>query len=276
MAPAFGELHFTSLQLYTIWGNLLDELGELSKSKALRMRIRERIEKTNGINHAYYIQLVIDVFQSHAKLGEWMEAQLLQEELLKNVQFEGTHSTTVESIKNNLALTYQKQGQWKEAEELFVQVMEATLKVLGQEHPDTLTSMANLASTCSNQGRWKEAEKLEVQVMETRKRVLGQEHPDTLTSIGNLASTYQNQGRWKEAEELEVQVVEASLRVLGQEHPDTLTSMANLAWTYRDQGRWNEAEELGVQVMETRKRVFGQEHPDTLNGIAGLASTYRK
>ena len=105
-------------------------------------------------------------------------------------------------------------------------------KVLGLEHPSTLTSMANLASTYRNQGRWKEAEELEVQVMETRKRVLGLEHPDTLTSMANLASTYRNQGRWKEAEELFVQVMETRKRVLGLEHPDTLTSMANLAFTF--------------------------------------------
>ena len=90
-------------------------------------------------------------------------------------------------------------GKYDDAETAFTQVMETRKRVLGQEHPDTLTSMANLASTYRNQGRWKEAEQLEVQVMETRKRVLGQEHPDTLTSIDNLASTYQNQGRWKEA-----------------------------------------------------------------------------
>ena len=50
--------------------------------------------------------------------------------------------------------------------------METGKRVLGEEHPSTLTSMANLASTYWNQGRWKEAEELFVQVMETRKRVL--------------------------------------------------------------------------------------------------------
>ena len=45
--------------------------------------------------------------------------------------------------------------------------------MLGQEHPDTLTSMANLAATYRNQGQWKEAEELRVKVMETRQRVLG-------------------------------------------------------------------------------------------------------
>ena len=49
MAPVFGELHFIPFNLYTTLGNLLDELGELSKSKELRMRIREQIKKQMGL-----------------------------------------------------------------------------------------------------------------------------------------------------------------------------------------------------------------------------------
>jgi tetratricopeptide (TPR) repeat protein len=183
------------------------------------------------------------------------------------------HPDTLTSM-GNLALTFWKQGRWKEAEELEVQVLETKKRVLGEEHPSTLTSMDNLAMTYSNQERWKEAEELGVQARETRKRVLGEEHPDTLTSMGNLAITYSRQGRWKEAEELEVQVLETKKRVLGEEHPHTLTSMDNLAMTYSDQGRWKEAEELGVQVTETRKRVLGEEHPDTLTSMGNLALTF--
>jgi tetratricopeptide (TPR) repeat protein len=162
-------------------------------------------------------------------------------------------------------------GRYNEAEKQFVEAYKTDKKVLGQEHPDTLTSMGNLASTYWNQGRWKEAEDLEVLAMETRERVLGQEHPDTLTSMGNLASTYRNQGRWKEAEDLGALVMDTMKRVLGQEHPDTLTSMGNLASTYWNQGRWKEAEDLEVLAMETRERVLGQEHPDTLTSMANLA-----
>ncbi len=67
--------------------------------------------------------------------------------------------------------------------------METSKTKLGDDHPDTLTSMAKLASTFWNQGRWSEAEKLNVQVMETSKTKLGADHPDTLTSMANLAST---------------------------------------------------------------------------------------
>ena len=167
------------------------------------------------------------------------------------------------------------QGRWKEAETLGIQVMETRKKVLGDEHPKTLTSIGNLALTYWNQGRWKEAETLEIQVMETRKKVLGDEHPETLTSIGNLASTYGNQSRWKEAETLEIQVMETRKKVLGDEHPETLTSMSNLASTYWNQGRWKEAETLGIQVMETRKKVLGDEHPKTLTSMSNLAFTWK-
>jgi hypothetical protein len=75
--------------------------------------------------------------------------------------------------------------------------MEASLRVLGEDHPNMLSSMNNLASMYREQGRWKEAEELEVRVIETRKKVLGEDHPDTLTSMGNLAVTCMNQGRWE-------------------------------------------------------------------------------
>ena len=84
--------------------------------------------------------------------------------------------------EDNLASTYQSQGRLEEAEELFVQVVEAQKRVLGQEHPETLIS--NLSSTYYGQGRSKKAEELCVQVVEARKRVLGQ---DQLICIFNWA-----------------------------------------------------------------------------------------
>ena len=162
----------------------------------------------------------------------------------------------------------------EEADNFFVQIKELSSRVLGQEHPDTLTSQANLASTFRHQGRWNDAEDLELRVLETAIRVLGEEHPFTLIVRNNLVTTYCCQGRWEQAEMLGLQVMEINQRVLGKEHPDTLTSMANLTVIYENQGRWEQAEALGVNVVETRKRVLGKEHPDTLTSMANLAIIY--
>ncbi|THH15582.1 hypothetical protein EW146_g4916 [Bondarzewia mesenterica] len=90
-------------------------------------------------------------------------------------------------------------------------VADARKKVLGEDRPDTLSSMGNLAAFHKEQGRLKaQAEELEIQVLETMKRVLGEEYPDTLWIVGNLAYTYRKQQcRQKEAEALKMLVTDS-------------------------------------------------------------------
>lgn len=59
--------------------------------------------------------------------------------------------------EHNLESIYWSLGQFQEAEELQLQVLEADKSVLGRKHPDTLSSMHNLAHTLKSQGRYEEA-----------------------------------------------------------------------------------------------------------------------
>jgi tetratricopeptide (TPR) repeat protein len=201
-----------------------------------------------------------------------LERYLQHQENHRNQPLQNSTATLTSML--GLASTHMHQGQWKEAEDLFVQVIEPFKRILGADHPGTLNSMNTLASTYMHQGRWKEAEEHLLPVVEARKRLLGLEHPNTLTSMHNLASTYMHQARWKEAEAIFVQVIEPSKGVLGVDHPDTLASMSNLASTYMRQRRWKEAEDLFMQVIEPSKRVLGAEHPDTLNSMSNLVLTF--
>jgi hypothetical protein len=65
---------------------------------------------------------------------------------------------------------------------LDVLVIKTSSRVLGQEHLDTLTSMANLASTYQNQGRGIEALKLIEECVILRTRTIGTNHPNNLSS----------------------------------------------------------------------------------------------
>jgi hypothetical protein len=66
--------------------------------------------------------------------------------------------------------------------------METRKRVLGDEHPDTLTSMANLASTYREQGRWDEAFALMETCFQRRRQILGERHPYTQSSLNTLNS----------------------------------------------------------------------------------------
>jgi len=77
-----------------------------------------------------------------------------------------------------VASTYRNQGRWKEAEEQDVQVTEMFKRVLGEDHPSTLTSMANLAFNLKGQGLNSEAISFMEILFQIGKTVLGPQHPN--------------------------------------------------------------------------------------------------
>ena len=64
--------------------------------------------------------------------------------------------------------------------------MEITKRVLGEEHPSTLTTMHNLAYTWKSQSRNNEAISLMKNCFELRNQILGPEHPGTEISLQTL------------------------------------------------------------------------------------------
>ena len=72
-------------------------------------------------------------------------------------------------------------------------------QVLGDTHPDTLTSRNNLGAAYQAAGRLAEAIPLFERTLADREQVLGDTHPYTLTSRNNLAAAYQAAGRLAEA-----------------------------------------------------------------------------
>ncbi|MFD4905227.1 tetratricopeptide repeat protein [Kitasatospora purpeofusca] len=147
-------------------------------------------------------------------------------------------------------------------------------RLLGDDHPNTLTARANLASSYARAGRTGEAIVLEEWVAADRERILGPDHPDTLSARGNLASSYARAGRTGEAIVLEERVAADRERILGPDHPDTLTARGNLAVSYRRAGRTGEAIRIGERVAADRERILGDDHPDTLTSRGNLASSY--
>ncbi|KAG8762001.1 hypothetical protein FRC11_011755 [Ceratobasidium sp. 423] len=167
-------------------------------------------------------------------------------------------------------------GQRSQREKIQLGVVEGFKQELGEDHPETLTSMDNLATIYAGLGKWSEAEKMMVQVVDTKKRILGEEVPSTLGSMSNLADIYRRLGRLDQAKQMQVEVLTTRKRLLGEENLHTLQSMSHLAKTYYDMGQRDEAEKLQVHILEVRKRVLGEEHPKALTAMHNLAVTHSK
>ena len=78
-------------------------------------------------------------------------------------------------------------GRYAEAGELDEDTLARSRRVLGDDHPDTLTSAHNLAFDLRNLGEHQAARELDQDTLARKRRVLGDDHPHTLTSANNLA-----------------------------------------------------------------------------------------
>jgi tetratricopeptide (TPR) repeat protein len=147
-------------------------------------------------------------------------------------------------------------------------------RVLGADHPDTLTSRNNLAYAYESAGDLGRAIPLYAATLADRERVLGADHPDTLLSRNNLAYAYRSAGDLGRA----IPLLEATLadceRVLGADHPSTLLSRNNLAGAYESAGDLGKAIPLLEATLADRERVLGADHPDTLLSRNNLAHAY--
>jgi tetratricopeptide (TPR) repeat protein len=162
-------------------------------------------------------------------------------------------------------------GDTKNAVVFSRRALEIRERVLGAEHPQTLTSVNNLASCLRALGDAAAALPLYRRALESRERVLGAEHPASLTSVNNLAACLEALGDATAALPLYQRALESRERVLGAEHPATLTSVNNLAGCLEALGDAAGALPLFRRALESRESVLGAEHPDTLTSVNNLA-----
>ncbi|EEP69805.1 tetratricopeptide TPR_4 [Micromonospora sp. ATCC 39149] len=166
-------------------------------------------------------------------------------------------------LLNATSLFLLNQGNLPHAIAYLKQALTDRRRVLGNDHPDTLTSVNNLAYAYDSAGDLGQAIPLYKQALTDRRRVLGNDHPDTLTSVNNLASAYDSAGDLGQAIPLYKQALTDRRRVLGNDHPDTLTSVNNLASAYDSAGDLGQAIPLFEQALTGCRRVLGNDHPQT-------------
>ncbi|MEV0360250.1 tetratricopeptide repeat protein [Nocardia sp. NPDC050697] len=148
-------------------------------------------------------------------------------------------------------------------------------RVLGHDHPNTLTSCHNLAGAYETAGRIADAIQLYEQTLADRERVLGADHPDTLTTRNNLVHVAQAAGRIIDVIHLCEQGLVDSERIFGAEHLDTLIARSNLAYAYQAVGRIAEAIPLYEQTLTDSERILGHDHRNTLLFRSNVAAAYQ-
>ncbi|KAL4963605.1 uncharacterized protein BDV14DRAFT_201795 [Aspergillus stella-maris] len=126
--------------------------------------------------------------QVKARLGRLAEAESIYKNLIElQTSKLGLEDLDTLTYTQGLASTYNQQRRYKESEQLQRQVLTAQKKVLGEDHPDRLSSMSVLAAML----RWglrrkRESEAVQEECTRLTEKRFGPDHPDTIESKERL------------------------------------------------------------------------------------------
>ncbi|WP_194243982.1 tetratricopeptide repeat protein [Nonomuraea phyllanthi] len=179
---------------------------------------------------------------------------------------EGAHPILFKSA-NALGET----GQVSAAVDAYLHLHVISNRLLGPDHPHTLTTRGNLVSWRGETGDAAGAAAAFEELLTDRLRILGTDHPDTLTTRSNLVSWRGKAGDAAGAARATEELLADLLRVLGPDHPHTLTTRGNLAYWWGEAGDAAGAARATEELLADLLRVLGPDHPDALSTRNNLA-----
>lgn len=177
--------------------------------------------------------------------------------------------------RHALAMTYDANGRYEEAIELFEQCLGCHRRLYGEDHPLTVRVISDLSNINFRLGRLQEAEELCRQSLKYYLRTWGPSHETTLSGMNNLAQTLIRQGQLRNAQELCQQLTVILEKRYGPENELTLHAFAGLTAVYYEQWRLKEAADLGMRVVKGYQKLRGFEHPETVTQMVFLAVVWK-
>jgi CHAT domain-containing protein/tetratricopeptide (TPR) repeat protein len=219
-------------------------------------------------------QAHIDAGKTAYRAGDYRSAIGSFEAALREAESFGANDLRLAISLNNVALLYQEQGRYADAQPISHRSLAIREKALGPDHPDVALSLHNLAALYVAQGRYMDAEPLYRRSLGIREKALGPDHPDVAISLNNLVLLYIEQGRYEKAEPLHRRSLGIFEKTLGPDHPTVATSLNNLAGLYQMQGRHADAEPPFRRALLVREKALGPDHPDVAGSLNNLANLY--
>jgi CHAT domain-containing protein/tetratricopeptide (TPR) repeat protein len=260
---ALGDSDSTAAALNNLAMLYKDE-GKLRDAEPLLKRALAIYKNTLGQTHPYTVTAMNNLGDLYRAEGRNASAEsfyrgaafLAEKSLELNLPpptLKYAHSLR-SMIRHNLGELYRSQGKYAEAEGMYKAALQIRETELGENHPDTASTLNALAMLYDAQGRYADAERLCRRSLEIRKRVLGDNHRSVAYSLSTLAWNLRMQQKYADAEQAYKRAIEIEENTLGKEDPLLVTPLDGLAETYQDELKYDEAERLYRRTLAIRKQ----------------------
>ncbi len=191
-------------------------------------------------------------------------ARRTQVELTDEPAIQATLLDTIGRIYQNLAAI-------DTADTLISQALELRRGALGNDHPDTASSLVSLANLHLQMDNTDEAEGLLDEALQIRERHFGSNSEQVAEVLQSQALLERTRGNYAEAEKIQQQAVGIFTATLDQGDPKIATAIAHLSDILQNLGSYAQAETLQRQALATLQDRYGDSHPFVADGMCALA-----
>ncbi|MBX9719872.1 MAG: tetratricopeptide repeat protein, partial [Candidatus Obscuribacterales bacterium] len=287
--PAYAQRSL----LITLYSSGVKAYDKGNCKEALRI-FRQCQEMSNSAkNPLERSQILYSLGECLRSMGQYKEAEETLKETLKLTDELPRKQRNYFWLFNAMALLYQSQGRFTEAEGMWKQdellagkndprlaypvnnlarhyyiwgkLQEETEYVAKARHfaersrktiavPYYILNEAQLAEL---KGKYPEAEKMYKASLETCSAICGPSHPYCAFILTGLAELYRKQSRYEEAEQRLKEAQKIFETKYASEHPDIAETMVRLAKVLSEEGKYAQARELVKSALKTEESVFG-------------------
>ncbi len=178
---------------------------------------------------------------------------------------------TAAALVHSLATVRADWGMHGEAQAGFESAWQLRQQVLGEAHPDTLSSRISQAVEMNDAGASDSALELIRPIYDKAVSILGENHPQTLAAGHAYGGVLLQKGQPNEAIGLLQATRAGREKRLGPDHADTLNTAASLAVAKVHASQLQAAGEMFEHVYERRRETLGRDHEATLASVHNLA-----
>ncbi|WP_176159196.1 tetratricopeptide repeat protein [Prosthecobacter debontii] len=249
----------------------LRDAGQFIEARNLAVQGAKNLETVQVGQTHEQVQLWIESSISEIQLGNYEQAYIYAKKADSLANRED-HFETWASARHTLGRTLILLSRYKEALEIYNEILPLRQKELGDENEDTLMTRNNRAYVYEKMGNHKQALEEHTKVFEIRKRTLGEYHKDTIQSRSNLITVLYRLNRSKEAEQLARGTIELLEDKYGEDSLEVSSERLNLGNTLFSQEKYIEAAKEYQRSAEIKSRLLGAEHHGTLMSRMGHAN----
>ncbi len=187
-------------------------------------------------------------------------------------EYFGERHLATATAEDELASLLQYEGEYEEAEPLFLDALRIRREQLGPDHVYVGATLNNLGMLHQATGDLEAARDDITESLDILTRALGDDDLNVAAITANLGILLQRMGDYDGAERHLLRALEVRRAALGDDNPDVASSLNALASFYYDSMDYAKAEPFLRRATATWQEVLGNDHPYVALSLSNMGA----